>query len=435
MKKLRVKPLEFSGEITAFLSMIFILVLSLIGVMIQSASIHIAKSMKRADMELAMESIFAEYHPELLKQYEIFAKDGSDAREISRRLDFYGAGNMNHSIEKIELLSDHSGASFFEQAIRFMGGNVEEGQMPEDSQIEEEAKSVWDNLGDLLNEEENSLTIEDNPIAIVDQIKRMGILSIILEHPEEVSEAKVLEDNLASHRELQKGKGYEKSFPQSDISKKVLFSIYLNQHFYNYQKQSAEHPLMYEAEYLLSGKSTDRENLNAVANKLVLIRMGINYAYLLVSQEKQAEAAAMALGLTSLLASPEAAGIVKHALLMAWAYGESILDLRSLFAGKKIPTVKTDENWILQLENIPRLLEKEKWDYASQNEQGVDYQGYLKLLFLAEQEEILSMRALDLIELNLDLRADECVTGLQMKSVSRMQRNITDTFATEFVYQ
>ena len=98
MKKLRVKPLEFSGEITAFLSMIFILVLSLIGVMIQSASIHIAKSMKRADMELAMESIFAEYHPELLKQYEIFAKEGSDAREISRRLDFYGAGNMNHAI-------------------------------------------------------------------------------------------------------------------------------------------------------------------------------------------------------------------------------------------------------------------------------------------------------------------------------------------------
>ena len=70
-----------------------------------------------------------------------------------------------------------------------------------------------------------------------------------------------------------------------------------------------------------------------------------------------------------------------------------------------------------------------------QNEQGVDYQGYLKLLFLAEQEEILSMRALDLIELNLGLRVDECVTGLQMKSVSRMQRNITDTFTTEFVYQ
>lgn len=435
MKKLRVKPQGFSGEITAFLSMIFILVLSLIGVMIQSASIHITKSMKRADMELAMESIFAEYHPELLKQYEIFAKEGSDVLGISQRLDFYGAENMNHSIEKMELLSDYSGASFFEQAIRFMGGSVEEGQVPEDSQIEEEAKSVWDNLDDLLNEEENSLTSEDNPIAIVDQIKRMGILSIVLEHPEEVSEAKVVEENLASHRELQKGKGYEKSFPQSGISKKILFSIYLNQHFYNYQKQSSEHTLMYEAEYLLSGKPTDRENLNAVANKLILIRMGINYAYLLVSQEKQAEAAAMALGLTALLASPEAAGIVKHALLMAWAYGESILDLRSLFAGRKVPTVKTDENWILQLENIPRLLEKEEWDHTLQNEQGVDYQGYLKLLFLAEQEEILSMRALDLIELNLGLRVDECVTGLQMKSVSRMQRNITDTFTTEFVYQ
>ena len=54
---------------------------------------------------------------------------------------------------------------------------------------------------------------------------------------------------------------------------------------------------------------------------------------------------------------------------------------------------------------------------------------------MLEQEETLSMRALDLIELNLRIKVDECVTGLQIGSTYEIQHDITDSFFTEYVYQ
>lgn len=435
MKKLRAKPQEFSGEVTAFLSLIFLLLLSIVGAMIQSASIYITKSMKRADMELAIESVFAEYHQELLKQYEIFAIEESNEIAISRRLQFYGAGNLEHEIEKIELLSDNCGAAFYEQAIRFMGIETVEGELPVDTEMEEEAQSSWNNLETLLQEEEKSLAGEENPIEIVNQLQKLSLLSLILSEPEMVSDRTIAEEELSSKRELQKGVGFKENFPQGDISHKLLFTTYLNQHFEHYLKDSKEHPLFYETEYLLAGKTSDRENLKAVANKLLAVRIGINYTYLFTSQERQAEAQAMALGLSSLLIAPEASEIVKQALLFAWAYGESILDLRNLFAGKKVPIIKTNENWNLQLANIPKLLKNEEFEMAPPVEEGATYQEYLKILLLTEKEEVLCMRALDLLEVNLGIRVDECVTGLQIKSTCRMQHNITDVFSTQFVYQ
>lgn len=435
MKRLQKKPQEFKGEITAFLSLIFLLVISLVGAMVQSASIHTTKSMKRSDMELAMESIFAEYHPDLLKQYEVFAKEGASNIGISQRLDFYGAKNINHTIEKMELLSDCNGASFYEQVIRFMGGEPVREENSEYNEVNQEAQDIWDELEHLLQEEENGLAMEENPIDAVNQLQKLSILSLILEEPETISNRSVAEASLASQRELQKGKGYEKSFPNNNILHKYLFTTYLNQHFYNYQNCSVEHPLLYEAEYLLGGKATDQENLKVVANKLLTIRIGINYSYLFASSERQAEAQAMALGLSSLLIAPEAAELVKQALLFAWAYGESILDLQSLYRGQKVPMCKTDANWNLQLANVTELLSNEKIEGSSSGEEGVTYDEYLRTLLLMEKEEILSMRALDLIELNLGIKVDECVTALQVGSTYKMQHNMKDSFSTEYKYQ
>lgn len=435
MKKLQVKQWEFKGEVTAFLSLLFLLMLSLVGVMIQSASIHITRSMKRADTELAMESIFAEYHSELLKEYEVFAKESADETYIAQRLSFYGASNMTHHIEKIELLSDHHGASFYTQVIKFMGGKPAEETVLETEDLEAEAQKVKTELESLLEKEECILPEENNPIWIVEQLRKLGILSLVLGDSEQISKRTVNKETLASQRELHTGSGYEGGFPKSNMTNKILFASYLNQHFSNYRTNSVEHPLSYEAEYLLAGETSDRENLKEVANKLLGIRIGLNYTYLLTSQEKQAEAMALALALSSLMVAPEAAEIVKQAVLFAWAYGESILDLRSLFSGKKVPIVKNDTNWTLQLSKLSSLLINEKIEDSAQEESGITYQEYLRMLLLLEKEEVLSMRALDLLEVNLGIQVDDCVTALQIRSRCEMQRYITDTFLTEYSYR
>ena len=105
-----------SGEITVFLALIFILLISFIGSLMEGASIQMAKNYRRADMNRAMESVFAEYQRELLEEFDVFAMDGSYERglwseeAVMNRLDYYGAAGIENEIRGIQLLTDQGGS-------------------------------------------------------------------------------------------------------------------------------------------------------------------------------------------------------------------------------------------------------------------------------------------------------------------------------------
>ena len=96
------------GEITAFLSLVFLLILSFLGAMVESASIQVLKNYKRADTILAVESVFAEYQKQLLEEYDLFALDAGygegrlDEGKILKRLEYYGAQENANQVEKSE---------------------------------------------------------------------------------------------------------------------------------------------------------------------------------------------------------------------------------------------------------------------------------------------------------------------------------------------
>ena len=58
MKKSQKRELVFKGEITAFLALLFVLIISLVGALIESASIQMTKNQKRANVVLALEITF-----------------------------------------------------------------------------------------------------------------------------------------------------------------------------------------------------------------------------------------------------------------------------------------------------------------------------------------------------------------------------------------
>lgn len=60
------------GEVTVYLSLVFILLISFAGAMLESASLQNVKNYRRADMTRAVESIFAEYQKELWEVYGNF---------------------------------------------------------------------------------------------------------------------------------------------------------------------------------------------------------------------------------------------------------------------------------------------------------------------------------------------------------------------------
>lgn len=435
MRKLQMKRREFKGEITVFLSLVFVLLLSFIGGMLQSASIHITKSEKRADTKLALESVFAEYNSDMQKEYGIFAKLDGDETKLSRRLGFYGANNMEHHIQKIQFLTDGNGAAFYEQAIRSLGGEVTEAKELSAFSWEEQEQSVNHQLEDMLSETGQSLPEENNPIESVKRLKESGLLSIVLSEPETVSNRYVALEELPSHRKLSEGIGYATESSKSGAGQKAIFATYLTMHFPNYAENKKENSLFYEAEYLLEGYESDRENLEAVFQKISTIRTGINYAYLLTDQTKQAEAEGVAVTLCSLLLIPEASELMKQAILFAWAYGEGIQDLRALAEGKKVPIVKTRETWQLSLENLMKLGTEEEVKSSIEDAEGIGYKDYIYTFLLAENTERLCMRGLDLMELKLGIRVDGCVTAIQIQSTCEMQLKIRDTFLTEYQYQ
>ena len=162
-----------------------------------------------------------------------------------------------------------------------------------------------------------------------------------------------------------------------------------------------------------------------VLKRILYLRMGVNYAYLLTDEVKKGEAEALAAVLSVLLTSPEATEVVKQALLLLWAYGESVMDLKVLLKKEKVPLIKTSETWQLQLSNLSKL----KTESGSGGEQGLDYDDYIKGLLLLERRENLCMRSLDLIEKNLSVKVDECATRVLVKSQKY------GSFETEFYYQ
>lgn len=441
MTKLQKTEWQFKGEITAILSLLFILILSMVGALVESASIQITRSRKRADVNTALESVFAEYHIDMLHIYDVFVRFGCEEGGIQNRLEYYGAGNMSHTLAKVRLLTDNQGNDYYNQAVRYMksqlGINTDSSKAVEKEgeffSYETERDEVFANLEGLLKEEEAGLAQENNPMNWARNLKSTGLLSLLVPNSETLSNSTIAVETLPTHRALQKGT--DKQTEQNGVGDKWFFVRYLKEHFANYRTEETSKPLLYEQEYLLAGEPGDKENLEAVCKKILNMRMALNYAYLLSDTQRQAEAEAMALSLCALVLNPEIIPLVKQAILLVWAYGESIVDMRGLLKGKKVPVIKTWETWQLQLANVTKLGTNEEISGEKDYEQGIIYEDYLETLLLMENKEALCMRSLDLIETNLHIKTDQCITKASIETKLLLRRGVRDTFITTFEYQ
>lgn len=445
MTKSHRKDSRFKAEITAFLSLIFLLMISLVAALLASASLQIRKSTMRARMEIALENVFAEYNQELLKQYDIFARADCDEPMIVSRLQYYGITDADHEVLASEILTDHQGLPYYQSAIRYMKdwlgleggiGGVSSPDFQVDDGLEDLELDAAENLSALLAQDDNALLEEGNPLGNIQNLKKSSLLSILVTNSEDLSHRSIETSSLPSHRTLNKGEGvFADTEGEGGMAEKALFVEYLFEHFSDASEERNLNALSYELEYVLCGNSVDSENLEEVLQKILLIRMGINYAYLLTDEGKKAEAGVLATSLCALMTVPGVAEAVKQALLLAWAYGESIVDLRVLMKQKKVPLVKTADTWQLRLANLAKLGTSEEISGEKSSETGLHYCDYLKGFLLLEDRETLCMRSLDLIERNISVKVDQCMTRVELKSNYRLRDGIYDTFQTEFRYQ
>lgn len=454
--------MEKKAEITAFLSLIFILLVTFIGSVVDAASIQVAKNYRRSDAARAMECVFAEYQKELLKEYDIFSlESGYESGNYSenlleKRLEYYGLVNSDITIERIQFLTDNSGEAFLEQVSYYMDhkyglelvkdnlGNtgIWESQESDAREYEKEEQENKEYLEGLLAGNEGVLPDENNPISHVEGLKSTPVLDLVVPKGKSISEKMINLSETASKRELNRGYGdFSEEEKKEDVSDKLLFGEYILEHFRSFSDGSGN-VLDYEVEYILGGKASDRENLKAVVNQLLLLRFVPNYTYLQGSAEKRAEAEALALTLCSVLAVPAITEAAAQGILLAWAFGESLVDIRALLNGNRVPLIKDSSSWQLSLSGLMKLGESGDMNDGADVKDGLNYEEYLRILLFLDKKEETAMRCIDLIEQNLRkihgldfFRADACVTKLEVESRCSFRRGISYTFHTYFGYQ
>ena len=257
------------GEVTAYLSLVFILFITLVGGLMESASIQMAKNYRRADMNRAVECMFAEYQKELLDEYHIFALDGSyetgqyEQSNLMERLGYYGAGNMEQEIKRIQFLTDQGCQSFFDQITAYMEHkygidsvkdmlgmtSVWGQQQDKGAEYAREEAKTQKGLEDLLASNDSELPKEDNPIDHVGRLKAQPLLELVLPKDRALSEKQADEKEMLSARARQEGYG-----DFSDVAKaggtvsSLLFGEYMLENFLSFTDEGRGGALDYELE-------------------------------------------------------------------------------------------------------------------------------------------------------------------------------------------
>lgn len=207
------------------------------------------------------------------------------------------------------------------------------------------------------------------------------------------------------------------------IAEKALFLSYLTDHFTSFVKPEkegdaasdtdssasdttgAEHALKYELEYILCGQETDRENLNAFINRLLLVRTAFCLIHVLSDSEKCATAKAFATGLLGFTGMPILIELMKYVVLFVWAFDEALVETSAVLRGKKVAVIPDKTTFSTGFSELllmtPAVIEAKAESRPENGAFGLDYSSYLLLFLLLENETTQNLRTMDLIQENL----------------------------------
>lgn len=247
-----------------------------------------------------------------------------------------------------------------------------------------------------------------------DEASILSILNIALKDVTSVSKIKINEDYLFSNREINVGNfGVTKSESFSD---KALLREYFINVLSNYLESRNNNCLSYEVEYLINGNNSDIDNLESIATKVLMVREGANFLSFNNDPDKVSKVRNAASILSAIIGNPELYEPINTIITTLWVSWESVTDLKNIFAGKKIPFIKTSSEWETEF-SISSLFSKKEGDY----ENGLDYRDYLRMFLLAESDNILMKRFSNILELNArentkqpNFRIDSCFDACEI---------------------
>lgn len=469
------------GYLTVYLALCLTLILSLYLVLIDGARRSGAGMEAVCVTEAGIQSIMAEYHRELLEQYNLFAIDSSYGTNMCGRKnteahlreyieenlsvedvllsdflyrDFFGLYVDKAEVTHVSILTDGNGAIFRQRAVEAIKDDVglhllEELQEwlrvievngldtldGESTKKEVDEKIEGFNGREIqISDEESTYINVQNPTKQLEEKRRLGILRLVTEDEESLSGNAIDTTELIKSRMERDCVNFgDMDVEDSDsLINRFFFQEYLLRYMGHYGSEDDKDALHYQIEYLIAGSDNDTDNLKSVANRICAMREAANAAYLLSDKEKSLEIKALAVLVCGLFALPELIPLVESAILLGWAYAESVYDVKTLFAGGNIPLMKDKNSWHYSLQTA---LWGDLKDEAGEGE-GLSYKDYLRILMTLTGLDTLTGRAMNMVEADIrmtpgneNFRLDACYDRLGISV------DISSSFGYQFQMQ
>lgn len=458
----------------------------------------IRKNTVRMEEELALDtacrSALAEYHQELLKQYDLFFIDTSygssypGVEAVGEHIKDYADKNLQNTnlisahvsmlgMQEAAAAADDGGMVLEQQIMEYMehyfgieeierivsefepilsGQTVEEKSLlrqrdenevrlsSQPPPVKKVKKSKYNaETGEMEEYEEEEEGPIENPAAYVNSLRNSGILNLVVKDTGALSQKSVfLEEYISRRSDMMQGTGLLTETKQdvsllSDIKRRVLLQEYIFQKFGFYGEEKENGALAYQAEYLIGKKGSDVDNLKAVVHKLLLFREAANALYLFQDAQKRAEITAMASGVSAVALAPYLQPMLEISILFAWAYVESLQDVKILLENGKIPIVKTAADWRTGLNSI---LNPENALVTEDVARGMNYKQYLGMFLYMEDRQELLLLMMDVMEMDIrktdyneNFRMDGCISGF--KTAVKFESYDGDVCSFERTYQ
>lgn len=331
---------------------------------------------------------------EELEGYESYSlESGEKRREIEA---FLPREEENLAIIDRAIMRSNEVEEVIQRWERDEDEDEERGDGPDKAALWNSVESIWDTI--KIPGLSFQVGIKDpekqNLLEQVQKMSGFNLLMLILPEGTELSRGVLPLKNLPSAAHGESGE------LKDGLLERFLTDEYVSKFFTCFLSEE-EKEVRYEREYLLGGAAADEENLKAAAARLLVVREGLNLIHILSDGEKREAAKALAGVITGIVGAAPLIGIVAFFIMTVWALGESIMDLKALLAGRKVPFMKNKETWKLDLDGLLSMGKKGRLEEGQDEGQGLNYEDYLKLLLFIQPASRLYYRIMDVIQMNI----------------------------------
>lgn len=449
------------GTITVFLTLVLLVITSLLTTVIVSALDRSMRMRTEIAMDMGMQSIFGEYSRALLKEYDLYFIDSGYGNEhggsyytaehlrnyieynlkpekgllLSGGRSMFGLKAKDTRITMESLATDNNAAVYKRQAIHYAknkyGISIIEGITEarnscrssgvESYDVEEKRREnarKLKRMKDAKDEDGNPIAYDD-PVEKIES-KRAGIMKILLPDGE-ISGKSIRPSELVSYRDINSGSGIiENKENLNSMTNNLLFDVYLADKFSSFTEDRGHKGLKYELEYILKGNAQDSKNIKETVRDLLIFREGANMLFLLADSKRKSEAELIAAAVCAIIMMPDLEKALTEAILFAWSFAESCVDVRTLLDSGKVPIMKDDTTWIL---SFPQALNfRAHLKDGKRVCSGLNYTSYLRLFLAKESSDKKVYRSMDMIEEDLrkmkgndHFKMDNCIEFIEAR--------------------